>query len=63
MTQNPTHTTAYWTLLSARLSQSNRPARLADTDPYYYAERNVAHTLITYVEGGIRALIAQNAQR
>ncbi|MEP4986652.1 MAG: hypothetical protein ABJV68_02990 [Paracoccaceae bacterium] len=59
MARHHTHTTAYWTLLSARLSQSNRPARLADTDPHYYAERNVATRLITDVEGDIRALIAQ----
>jgi len=42
------------------LSPSRRPERLADADPPENSERNVADTLITYVEGGIRALMAQH---
>ena len=41
------------------LSQSNRPERLADADVRDSTERDVAGTLIAYVEGGIRALMAQ----
>ena len=42
------------------LSKSRRPERLADQDPHQSEEWDVLNTLVTYVEGGIRALIAQN---
>ena len=44
--------------LVAAVSNSGRPERLGGTDPVKTQQEDVLNTLTTYVEGGIRALIA-----
>ncbi|MCE8009784.1 TetR/AcrR family transcriptional regulator [Aestuariivita sp.] len=52
---------AIGTLVTA-VSQSGRPERLANGDPGKTRPDAVVTTLVTYVEGGIRALIASEQQ-
>lgn len=44
--------------LIAAISNSGRPQRLGDTDPEETTKEDVLEKLVTYVEGGVRALAA-----
>ena len=45
--------------LVAAVSNSGRPERLSGADPNETKQEDVLNTLITYVEGGIRAVVAR----
>ena len=47
--------------LVAAISNSGRPERLAGTNPRNTKKQDVLATLTTYVEGGLRAVIAQES--
>ena len=47
--------------LVAAVSHSGRPERLGGVDPTHSQQEDVLNTLTTYVEGGIRAVISQDA--